>query len=141
MSGIRAQDILLISPDIGDVIEAGEEGADVLILLGDMAQSQLHAARSHAEQEKVVERKRMSVSQRVAEDSPAMLQAATNPLLSVFQLPSLLSEAVRKNAEHRAKVHARCPASSQLGTGMAVVVSKTHRARGVVFLYVLFRNL
>lgn len=88
--------------DVGDVLEASELGIDSLLLLGDQAHSQLNSFKASSEQEKAVQRKTMSVSQRVAEDSPGMLAAAGNPLLSVFNLPSLLAEATRKNAEHRA---------------------------------------
>eukprot|EP00428_Durinskia_dybowskii_P001830 CAMPEP_0170282340 /NCGR_PEP_ID=MMETSP0116_2-20130129/41193_1 /TAXON_ID=400756 /ORGANISM="Durinskia baltica, Strain CSIRO CS-38" /LENGTH=426 /DNA_ID=CAMNT_0010533689 /DNA_START=21 /DNA_END=1298 /DNA_ORIENTATION=- len=120
---LAPQDVLLISADIGDVIEAEAAGIDVLLLFGGVAEGQLHAFRADAEQAKFAERKQMSVSQRVAEDSPAMLQAATNPFLSVFQLPALLAEATRKNAEHRAKVRAatdREVAAAAVATGAEV---------------------
>mmetsp|Transcript_183175 Transcript_183175/g.580735 ORF Transcript_183175/g.580735 Transcript_183175/m.580735 type:complete len:510 (-) Transcript_183175:57-1586(-) len=102
MDDFSPQDILLVTGDVGDVLEASELGIDSLLLLGDQAHSQLNSFKASSEQEKAVQRKTMSVSQRVAEDSPGMLAAAGNPLLSVFKLPSLLAEATRKNAEHRA---------------------------------------
>jgi len=98
------RDVLLVTPDLGDVAEAAKHGVDVILQLGSRAEAQLSAFRHAREQKKAAERKHASVSQRMAEDSPAMLHAASNPFFSVFKLPSLLAEASRKNAEHRARV-------------------------------------
>lgn len=120
---LSGRDVLLVSADIGDVAEAAEHGVDALLLLGDRAQGQLQACRSAMEQEKAVLRKQMSVSQRVAEDSPAMLHLASNPLTAVFRLPGLLAEATRKNAEHRAKQQAVPQAAPAKAEGSAAAPS------------------
>eukprot|EP00928_Gymnodinium_smaydae_P065943 TRINITY_DN49004_c0_g1_i1.p1 TRINITY_DN49004_c0_g1~~TRINITY_DN49004_c0_g1_i1.p1 ORF type:complete len:483 (+),score=67.88 TRINITY_DN49004_c0_g1_i1:53-1501(+) len=94
---------LVVTPDLGDVVEAANHGADALLLLGSLAESQLAAFEHARVQESLAKRKHMSVSERMAEDSPAMLHAASNPFFSVFKLPALLAEATRKNAEHRSR--------------------------------------
>lgn len=116
------RELLLVSPDLGDVCEAAEHGLDALLVLGSHAQGQLAGFRSAEAVARASARRLASVSQRVAEDSPDMLAAASNPFLSVFKLPSLLAEASRKNAAHRermaelqAKAAAAAPAPADAG--------------------------
>lgn len=114
LNDMSPQDILLVSGDLGDVLEASEAGFGSMLLFTGQVHSQLSAFRSNQEQDQAAQRKGMSVSQRVAADSPGMLHAASNPFLSVFQLPSILAEATRKNAEHRAaKVATEAKAQKQ----------------------------
>jgi len=100
---ISSREVLLISTDLGDIAEAADHDVDTLFLLGSHAKSQLSAFREARSQQKAAERRQMSVSQRVAEDSPGLLAASTNPFFSVFKLPSLLAEVTRKNAENKAR--------------------------------------
>lgn len=101
---VSPRECLLVSPDLGDVCEAAEHGLDSLLVLSSQAQGQLAGFRSEEALAKASARRLASVSQRVAEDSPDMLAAASNPFLSVFKLPSLLAEASRKNAAHRERM-------------------------------------
>eukprot|EP00434_Breviolum_minutum_P033445 symbB.v1.2.029593.t1/scaffold3261.1/size60078/1 len=96
-----SRDVLLVTSQLGDLIEASQQGADVLLLLGAGVKEQLRTWREVEARHETQRRKTMSVSQRVAEDSPRMMAAANNPFLSVFQLPSLLAEATASNRKHR----------------------------------------
>ncbi|CAJ1419276.1 unnamed protein product [Effrenium voratum] len=98
---LSPRDVLLVTSRLGDLVEAAQLGADALLLFGPSVQGQLGAWREAQRQSQTERRKTLSVSQRVAEDSPGMMAAATNPFLSVFQLPSLLAEATSRNLKHR----------------------------------------
>jgi len=98
---ISPRDILVISKHVGDVCESAEQSMDCLLSFGPQARSVITACSEAHAQERAAARRHASVSQRMAEDSPAMLHAASNPFFSVFQLPALLVEVSRKNAEHR----------------------------------------
>ncbi|CAE7644132.1 unnamed protein product [Symbiodinium sp. CCMP2592] len=100
---LAPRDALLVTSSLGDLVEASQVGTDVLLLFGSRAQSELTAWRQIRTQQREEKRKNLSVSQRVSEDSPGLMAAATNPFLSVFQLPSLLAEATAKNLKHREK--------------------------------------
>lgn len=98
---LTPRDALLVTLDLGDLVEASTYGMDALLLFGGQARQQLRVwAEMEAQQERQ-RRKTLSVSERVAEDSPRMMAAANNPFFAVFQLPSLLAEATAKNKKQR----------------------------------------
>ncbi|CAL1129278.1 unnamed protein product [Cladocopium goreaui] len=99
--GLAPRDVLLVTGSLGDLVEASQHGADVLLLLDADVKQQLRTWTEVEARHETQRRKTMSVSQRVAEDSPRMMAAANNPFLSVFQLPSLLAEAAASNRKHR----------------------------------------
>jgi len=95
------REVLLLTSDLADVAEANAHGIDSVLLVGERVTSQLRAFAAAEQEAKAADRRHASMSQRVAEDSPAMFHAASNPFFSVFKLPSLLAEATRRNHEHR----------------------------------------
>eukprot|EP00435_Cladocopium_sp_Y103_P065766 s123_g27.t1 len=99
--GLAPRDVLLVTGCLGDLVEASQQGADVLLLVGAEVKQQLRTWTELEARHETQRRKTMSVSERVAEDSPRMMAAANNPFLSVFQLPSLLAEAAASNRKHR----------------------------------------
>eukprot|EP00927_Polykrikos_kofoidii_P046415 TRINITY_DN4065_c0_g1_i1.p1 TRINITY_DN4065_c0_g1~~TRINITY_DN4065_c0_g1_i1.p1 ORF type:complete len:395 (+),score=55.29 TRINITY_DN4065_c0_g1_i1:224-1408(+) len=105
-------DILLISDNIGDIAEAADHGVHVLLLLGSVARGQLSAFADAGRQAKAAARQFASVTQRIGEDSPAMLAAANSPFLSFLKLPTLLKETMQRNAEHRKRTAAAVVAST-----------------------------
>jgi len=98
---IAPQDALLISNDLGDVIESSAHGMDSMLVLEDSSQltSQLSAMAAAAKLEEQIARRTMSVAQRVQDDSPAMMHAASMPFLSFLQLPTLIAKARQQSTE------------------------------------------
>eukprot|EP00913_Durusdinium_trenchii_P034669 g32432.t1 len=82
---LMPREILLVTTELGDLVEASQHGADVLLLFGSRAQQQLRAWTEVEARQQAQRRKTMSVSERVAEDSPRMMAAANNPFLSQRQ--------------------------------------------------------
>ena len=111
---LAPRDALLVTLDLGDLVEASTYGMDTLLIFGAQARQQLRVwAEMEAQQERQ-RRKSLSVSERVAEDSPRMMAAANNPFFAVFQLPSLLAEATAKNKKQREAKRELPQASAEL---------------------------
>eukprot|EP00929_Paragymnodinium_shiwhaense_P054134 TRINITY_DN27130_c0_g1_i3.p1 TRINITY_DN27130_c0_g1~~TRINITY_DN27130_c0_g1_i3.p1 ORF type:complete len:575 (+),score=172.62 TRINITY_DN27130_c0_g1_i3:84-1808(+) len=103
---LTPQEMLLVTDDLGDLAEAEEHGVDALLVMSSRAHGQLGAFAQAEQMQAAAERKNASVSQRLAQDSPAMLHAASNPFFSFLQLPGLIKEVSRRNAEHRERAEA-----------------------------------